>query len=116
MLWRQCACVKRRDTGIDRSAQGCDGGEDMRAVQRFPFRKVYFRRTDDTHYIHSILPGIERVTWNTEKRAIAAGVTRPLQVVLVPDVWSEIARRDIPVDDWLVDEREQTEEVDAWVK
>ncbi len=69
----------------------------MRAVQRFPFRKVYFRRTDDTHYIHSILPGIERVTWNTEKRAIASGVTRPLQVVLVPDVWSQLARRDIPV-------------------
>ena len=88
----------------------------MRAVQRFPFRKVYFRRTDDTHYIHSILPGIERVTWNTEKRAIASGVTRPLQVVLVPDVWSQLARRDIPVDDWLVDEREQTEEVDAWVR
>jgi len=89
----------------------------MRAVQRFPFRKVYFRTTDDTrHDIHEIAPGLELVFWNTEKRAIAAGVTRPLQVTLVPDVWSQLARRDIPVDDWLVDEREQTEEVDAWVR
>ncbi len=71
---------------------------------------------DEIPALISILPGIERVTWNTEKRAIAAGVTRPLQVTLVPDVWSQLARRDIPVDDWLVDEREQTEEVDAWAK
>jgi len=62
------------------------------------------------------MPGVEVVTWNTAKHTIAAKLTMPLPILVMPDVWSQLARRDIPVDDWLVDEREQTEEVDAWVR
>lgn len=47
--------------------------------------------------------GDEIVRWNTDpEHSIAEKQTAPLEVVLMPDVWSVVARQDLPKDAWLV--------------
>jgi len=73
----------------------------MRTINK-SLKKVYFRTMDDTrHGIHDIIPGVERVFWNTEKRSIAAKITRPLLFAITPRKWAQLAHEDRPEDAWL---------------
>jgi len=77
----------------------------MRALRR-NFSKVFFLRADDTPYVHSIAPGVERITRNTDKQAVIAQPTTPLLVT--PAMWSEMAHRSLGED---VKHEEWTEEI-----
>ncbi len=85
----------------------------MRAVRR-NFHKVKFHRIE-TLPLKTIYGDVP-ITWNTQKHAIAAKITRPLLHVVQPDEWSRMRRASFAADSWLVDERSETEEVDAWAK
>lgn len=85
----------------------------MRCANKWP-HKVKFHRLE-TLPLYTIRPGVEVVTWNTEKRTIAAKKTTPLPIVITPDEWSRMRRAALTAESWLVDESEQTEEVDAWL-
>ncbi len=84
----------------------------MRCLNKWP-RKVKFKRIETLTQVHAIMPGVEVVTWNTQKRAIAAKITRPLLHVVQPDdEWSRMRRASIAADSWLVGE--QAPESEWW--
>lgn len=75
----------------------------MRVVNR-NFHKVYFIKADDTPLLFRTVKGDSIVTWNTQKRAIAAKITTPLPIIVTPDEWSQMRRASIEADSWLVGE------------
>ncbi len=85
----------------------------MRCAQKWP-HLVYFRRADDTQPVFRTIQNDAIVTWNTEKRNVAAKLTTPLPVTVTPDEWSQMRRASIEADSWLTDEREETSEYWTW--
>lgn len=84
----------------------------MRALTK-TFKKVKFHRIE-TLPLYTIKPGVEVVTWNTEKRIIAAKATTPLPRVMTPDEWSRMRRASFAADSWLVQEPSSSEWWDWW--
>jgi len=83
----------------------------MRCANKWP-HKVKFHRIETL--LLKTVNGDSVVTWNTEKRAIAAKITRPLPRVGQPDEWSRMRRASIAADSWLVGEKASESEWWDW--
>jgi hypothetical protein len=86
--------------GAQSEREICEEDQMMRCINRNLHRVGFHRiETKPLKTIYGDIP----VTWNSEKRAVAAKITRPLRVLSQPRKWAQLAHEDKP-EDWITEE------------